>query len=396
MDFSKAWESKEYERWVNVVKDSSGRTYKHTMMLYLQFSDMSPKELIDEAEKDHTKPLRERGTPERRLVDFYTWLIKEYKTSNVKGGKVGLSPYRAKGMVSSLKSFYKRNNYPIGDVKLPSVAPKKENARVELSIKDIRNLLEVVTSKRDKTLILFGFQGGFDADTVSKLNVGDIQDRDLNKMLNNEVCDIPLQLQVVREKEGIDYHTCLGFDTVDSLRAYLFERKMRGDKLELSNPLFTTEGTSKKKSFRIDTGHIHHMMRNAVTKSGIISKERLKRADFNPAGYHALRSTFSKRLEYAGMPVAYIDYMQGHSLPHGGAYRKPHPRKLLDKYKEFSHALEIAKAPTEITELEEKLRRELEKKDYVIRGLEERTSKLESLTEKLDKIILEKLGVLEE
>ena len=44
------------------------------------------------------------------------------------------------------------------------------------------------------------------------------------------------------------------------------------------------------------------------------------------------------------MPYAppYIDYMQGHSLSHGGAYRKPSPRKLLDKYREYEEALSMS------------------------------------------------------
>ncbi|NOZ59769.1 MAG: hypothetical protein GXO66_09400 [Euryarchaeota archaeon] len=78
-------------------------------------------------------------------------------------------------------------------------------------------------------------------------------------------------------------------------------------------------------------------MRSVVIKAEVITKERLERTDFNPAGYLALRATFSKRLEYAGMPPAYIDYMQRHALPHGGAYRKPNSKKLLEKYKESGH-----------------------------------------------------------
>ncbi len=388
-------DSVEVQAWFGPVKDSSRTTYKYTMSLYMQFSGMTPKQLIDEAEEDYGKPRRDRGAPERRLIDFYNWLTTEYRKTEVKGGDVGLSPYRAKKLVSSLKSFYKRGKFPLGEVQLPRVAPRKENERIEMSIADVRKLLEVAPTKRDRALILFGFQGGFDVDTVVKLDIGNIPDTELNKLLNNEICDVPLLLHVVREKEGVDYHTCLAFDAVNALRAYLNERRGRGDNLSLSQPLFTIEGSRKKKGTRVATDHVHSMMRNAVVAAGIISKERLERADINPAGFHALRGTFSRRLEYVGMPVANIDYMQGHALPHGGAYRKPHPRKLLDKYREFSHALEIAKAPTDITELEEKLRRELEKKDYVIRGLEERTSKLESLTEKLDKIILEKLEGLE-
>ncbi|GCC10543.1 hypothetical protein IPdc08_00573 [archaeon] len=83
------------------------------------------------------------------------------------------------------------------------------------------------------------------------------------------------------------------------------------------------------------------------------------------------------------MPPPYIDYMQGHSLPHGGAYRKPSPRKLLDKYREYEEALSISQAPKTVTDLEEKFNKEIEKRDYIITGMEERIKKVEGLLETL-------------
>ena len=382
----------ETEKWLKPIKDSSKNNYKHRMRLYIKFSGMNPKELIDEAELDFKKSRRERGTSQNRLIDFYNWLTKEYKKSDRKGGGIGISPYIAKGMVGSLKSFYSRNGFSLGDIDLPRVAPKKENERIEFSVEDIIKMIEVAPSKRDKTLILFGFQGGFDVGTVCKLNLGDIPEGDLNALLENKLCSVPLLLHVVREKEGINYHTCLGFDAVDSLRAYLNERKIRGEKLTLDKPLFVTDGTRKLSGKRITVVSVSGMMRNSVIKAGVVSKERLERADFNTAGYHALRGTFSRRLEYVGMPQAYIDYMQGHTLPHGGAYRKPHPQKLIDKYQEFYHALEVTRGSPELNEIEERLNKELEKEKAYTRSMEERLVELETQQNVIMKV-LEKLKV---
>ena len=78
--------------------------------------------------------------------------------------------------------------------------------------------------------------------------------------------------------------------------------------------------------------------------------------------------------------------MQGHSLPHGGAYRKPSPRKLLDKYREYEEALSISQAPKTVTDLEEKFNKEIEKRDYIITGMEERIKKVEEELKTLDQV----------
>ena len=374
-------EFEEYKRWIRGLKPGSVNQYKSAMKLYMQFTGLNPKQLIDEAEVDFKKPRRERGKPQERLQDFYKWLTTEYKPArgrNARRGKLGISPYKARAIVGYLKAFYDRNGYPIGSLRLPSVAPRKENARIELSPQDVKRMVEVAPTKRDRALILFAYQGGFDRDTVVKLDLGDFPDKVLQKLLNNEMPDTPVLLHVVREKEGIDYHTCLGYDAINAFRAYLNERRLRGEELTLDSPAFVKEYTKGEKRIeRMDKVLISQMMRTVALKAGVITRERLERADINPAGYHALRATFSRRLEYAGMPPAYIDYMQGHALPHGGAYRKPNPKKLLEKYKEFEHVLSITEAPKTLTEIEENLRRELEKERAYTRALEERIAKLE-------------------
>lgn len=352
-------EYNETEKWLSGIKDTTAKSYKSVMRRFVSFSGLDPRQLIDEAEEDFSRPRRERGKVQKRLKDFYTYLVKEYVPKRRRNGKdkrVGISPYRASTMIGSLRSFYEKNGFPLGKINLPKAAPKKENARIEFSPRDIKAMIEVAPTKRDKALILFGYQGGMDVDTVVRLELGDFQDKDVEKLLNNKVPDTPVLLHIVRGKAGIDFHTCLGYDAMDAFRAYIHERKLRGEELTLSSPAFVKEGSKKYSWQRIDKALVHNLMRNVAVTAGVVSKERLERADFNIAGFHALRGTFSRRLEFAGMPPAYIDYMQGHSLPHNGAYRKPHPRKLLAKYKEFEHALSISDLPASAKGIDEKLK----------------------------------------
>ena len=169
-------------------------------------------------------------------------------------------------------------------------------------------MVEAAGSARDMALILFGYQGGFDADTVVRLNMTDLSDKQFKDLVENKTPDTPLMLHVVREKEGIDYHTCLGYDAMDAFRQYIQLRKNTGESITLDSPAFRKEYKRNGKQFgRMGKILIAQVMKKIVIKAGVMSQERLDRSDINPAGYHALRSTFSRRLEYAGMPPPYIE-----------------------------------------------------------------------------------------
>ncbi|MEK6977709.1 MAG: site-specific integrase, partial [Candidatus Hydrothermarchaeota archaeon] len=340
VDDLKRWEGvPELVKWLKPTKDSTKRQYLITMRLFQSWSKMGAKALIDEAEADLEKGRRERGRPAQRLLDYYAYLTEKHETKQGRNkSKVGISPYKAAVIIGALKSFYKNNGFPLM-VKLPKAAPRKENRREEFDLPEIKKLLEVLPTQRDRALVLFGLQGGFDVGTVTSLNLGDLQDKNLQPLLRGEMPDTPVLLRVVREKEGVDYETCLGRDAVEVLRLYLAERKRRGEELNLDSPLFGKEGIGKRTGERATPHLVQIMLRKAVIDAGIVTEERLQRADINVYGYHALRGTFSKRLDHAGMPVNYINYMQGHRLQYNGAYTRPSQGKLLGLYKEFEPVL---------------------------------------------------------
>jgi integrase/recombinase XerD len=369
----------EYKNFVRGKDGAQLRNNKSYLKQFCEWTKINPKRLIDEAEADAKKPVRGVNKAQERLENFFTYLTTEYKKSkrNKHSGKP-MKGQTARQMVYCLKKFYGRNGVHIEELDIANVGGSKENKRIEHSPQDIRKMIEAASSKRDKTLISFGYQGGFDAKTVTLLDLGDFPDQCINRLLKNEVPETPVLLHLVREKEGVDFHTCLGFDSINFFRAYLNERKQRGEKLNLNSPAFVLDRTRENNSNgRMKEHLLHHMMRTVAVKSGVVSQERLDRADFNIAGYHSLRATFSKRLEYAGMSPAYIDYMQGHKLPHNGAYRTPNPKKLLDTYREFEHILSVTEAPKTLSEMTDDLRRELEQRDYIIKGMEDRLAQME-------------------
>ena len=391
------WENiPELSNFLGGVKDSTKRKYKDAIYKYELYTGLSAKELIDEIEQERKQSRREQGAVKRRLQGFYAWLVKEWvqrdRYGNTKKDKrgmpiVGLGAFKASMVVGNIKTFYSTNGFPV-KWNPPRAAPKKQNERIEYSPKMVRRLLDALKSNRDRSIVLAGYQGGFDSDTISKLNIGDLPNgfiAELEKArgdIEEALAKIspPMLLHITREKEGVDYHTCLGVDATRALLVYLWERIQAGEELSPEKPLYViTEynGATRNPERRIGAEHIHKFMREAVVRAGIVDERTLEYADLNPGGYHALRGSFSKRLEYAGMPAAYFDYMQGHALPYRGAYRKPNSMALLEKYKEFSHVLEISEAPLTYKEVEERFNKELEKTNFVIKGLEEKIKSLE-------------------
>lgn len=392
MDDLTRWEeSYELSKWMTGVKYNTLRNYKFAIVKYQAFTGLGAKQLIDEAEEDLKKPRRERGKPEERLKAFHKWLLEECPVKDaghrLTGGK-GLSPLSAANAIHTVRSFYRANGFPMSWTP-PKAKPKKQNRRIELTIKDVKNMVSATSNNRDKALILAGFQAGFDALTVSLLDVGDLPRGFMEKLRGSDgdtdkaVGDIkpPVLLEVVRQKESVDYSTCLGHDATRALCVYLQERLRQGEELKPERPLFSVReynGRERKEGDdRVTPNIIQKMMRHVVQKAGIISAEDLRYSDFNPAGYHALRKTFSRLLEDASMPVAYIEHMQGHQLPYNDAYRRPTSAKVLQAYGEYAHVLEVSKAPLTYSEIEEKLNRELDKERAYTRSLEGRVGELE-------------------
>jgi len=76
------------------------------------------------------------------------------------------------------------------------------------------------------------------------------------------------------------------------------------------------------------------MFRDLVLRAGIISKERLKQADINPARPYALRAAFSSITRYHGVDRDTIDYFMGHRMPYNSAYHRMTRRSLKNFIKE--------------------------------------------------------------
>lgn len=338
----------EVERWLTAKSRGSKFNYLSALRAFMEYTKLNPKELIDLAEADRKKSARERGEPERKVKSFFDWLLNEYRQktrgvgrreSKKRNGKKGVSRNLAAMYCNAIKSFYKSNGFPL-NVKIPKAAPKKENFKLILRVPEVKRLLDVATNVRDRAIILTLFQSGMSVSELCNLTYGDVA----KGLRENEE---PLHLHLIRKKELVEYDTFLGKDAVNMLKSYLDERKRSGEILKYDTPLFvkrfSRQNAKGGKVKKMNPTLIEASFRALAVKSGLVTEERLKKADINPCRPHALRASFISILKTAGMNNTAVEYLCGHTVPETEkAYWQVRTDELKRLYKKYEKYLSVS------------------------------------------------------
>jgi integrase/recombinase XerD len=247
---------------------------------------------------------------------------------------------------------------------------KIENIKIEYRPEQVKKLLSVIKNLRDKAITLVMFQSGMDISTVCSLNYGDLKE-------GLEKGEEPLMIHVKRPKVGLNYRIFIGHDAIESIKTYLNERRVKyKEDIDFDTPLFMLEGTHVNNRVRCKPKFFQDNMRRYVLLAGLVSKEKMEKADFSPARPHALRSGFSTIARLKGLNERLIDYFMGHSDPYGGAYNQATNDELREKYTEIEPALSVSSVSS-LNDIERGLRKEIEKRDYQIKGMEDRLNEME-------------------
>jgi site-specific recombinase XerD len=391
----------EVRKWLTGKAQSTQRVYLSGLRAFVEYTHLIPSSLIDEAERDRAQTVRHRGTPEQKVMQFHDWLRTQYvqKKRGADRGKrserkVGVSKKLASTYCRAVASFYKSSGYRLGDegaeFRLPKATSKRANTKLQLRSNDIEQMLKVATRLRDKTIILVMYQGFQSVSEVCLLNYGDVKDQ------LDQGRDI-LTIRMVREKSGTEYHFCLGDEAIDLLKLYLEERTRTGDQLTYDSPLFVKEGKYKAHHSRITRSIIEAALRDIAVRSNVVSRDRMKRADMNPARPHALRSSGMTVAKLAGMAEIAVEYMSGHAISETDkAYWEASPTELAQLYQKHYHELRVLKP-----KFDEQKVRTLEKNvstlqtdgakrlgviEYLERNGKDKDTKILALTKEVDQL----------
>lgn len=334
----------EVKKWLDGKNESTKRVYISALKTFIEYTKLTPIQLIDLAEEDRRKSARERGEPERKVLNFFKWLTTEYVQKRRGRGKKRvqdnkqLSRNLACTYSYAIMSFYKQNGFPLA-VKIPKAVGKKENFKLTLRIPEIKRLLDATTTLRDKAIMLVLFMSGMSINELCYLTYGDVS----NGLQNNEE---PLYLHLIRKKEQVEYETFIGTEAIEAIKSYLAQRVRDGEILHDDSPLFIPEFTTNRNSNKIKEIYpsiVESFMKRAAIESGLVTKEKLKAADMSPCRPHALRTAFISILKLAGMNNTVVEYLVGHTISDTEkAYFKSTIDELRATYKKYEKYLSIS------------------------------------------------------
>jgi len=349
-----------YQRWMGTITRTSTKAgYKSAFKTYIEFTGLTPTQLIDEAVEDQQKKAQEKtDIVLRRIIDFYNWLKTDYpkRSRGIGPHKIigkGVSDKLAHMRVGAVRSFYGTFDVVVrmkGRQRLPRA--RVRNQRMTVKAEHIKVLLDRTRSPRDRAIILTMFQSGIDVSTLCSLTFGDFNEA----LQKNEQ---PLKLDLYRPKSGVEFYTFLGKDAVIAIQAYIQDMTSRGVTFNYSMPLFLKERGKQG----MTTNLVQNMMKIVAVNSGFVS-EKNNGKSFNPLGPHALRESFGSLMINSGVPDTIVDFWLGHSIGEmNKAYKSVQLDSLKRMYLERENLLTVSGSELDVKKIEQKVRVEVEQQN---------------------------------
>jgi site-specific recombinase XerD len=382
-------------------RPSTEMNYLVGMQKYTEWTGKTPKELMDEAEKE----IEDGKLMRHRNIKKYFFGFRQHLENS------GIAPKTVQLQMSAIKSFYK-----LYDIEIPNLSGNRERARPlekhkKIPTKD--DLIEVlmVCDPIEKAVLLVGASSGLSAEEVTNLKVGEFK---MGYDPHTEITTLSLR----RKKTGCDFVTFLSPEASRAVWDYLnfrgrtektknARRNMQLEKQRVVSDdgylfinrhiphiyLKTEEGEDEKKKKELEEMRkiqhttFMHLYRDISLKA----QKNTPTGDWNLIRSHNMRKFFNSALLNAGADSFFVEYCMGHTLDGTReAYFRATPDKLREIYKRYipyltiQKDLDISSTPDfkRLTKENEKL-----KADYV-RAVVER-AELKILRRELN----EKLGI---
>jgi len=286
------------------VSESTRETYFIYIQRFCDFCGMTPDELIAERAIDtRSEDIFVRRRHEEKLKEFADYLREEGYSSNTIATATG-----------AVKSLYTSNYHPMIQVNIPSGRSERE-----YKIPTKEELAQVID------LAYMPWHGAFM--TLTKDCGISLQDMLALKAIDGSpiygsIADqlkkgqVPIHLQIVREKTKFKYSTFLGEDSFEVLN---------------NTSIFPDLASYNKKLFPYADSTIQDAMKTLGDK--------LEWKSFTP---YSLRKWFRTQLTLSDMNEALIESMMGHSLGKvKEAYLVPPAQKLMEIYVKHYPALKL-------------------------------------------------------
>ena len=268
--------------------------YKHQLEVFCKFIDSSPEEIL--ADYDRAESEREFKRKYARLIR--SWIAKLSRRDLTVGSVIGY--------VSSVRSFFKYNDLPLGYVPMGQYRITYHNRDIKHG--EIVDILKI-SRPRDRAFFCMMAQSGLRPDTLSKLRLKHLEP-DFSR--NTIPCEIEVPQEISKGKYG-SYFSFMGPEAVKYLKAYLAKR----GPLRPGMLLFTNHGTEN----RLNTQSISGIFLRALDQlrdQGLLDFEAEKKGKPRSLRLYCLRKFFRKYAGHAG--IEYVNFWMGHKTN----YKAPH------------------------------------------------------------------------
>jgi len=294
------------QRRGGVVSESTRTTFMIYIKRFCKFCGKTPDELIDERKNDwKSDDIFIKRRHEEKLMEFAQYLRKEGYTSNTVSTAVG-----------SVRSFYRTNYHPMIEINVPSGRP----VRV-YKVPTKEELVQVIDMARipwHKAFMTLTKDCGISLQDMLALKL--VDGSPIYGSIKDQIKkgQVPIHLQLVREKTNFKYDTFIGEDSFEVLNDY---------------PIIIAKAlTGKEKLFPYTDTPIQEAMK-------VLQKRMGWKESFSP---YSLRKWFRTQLTLSDMNDALIETMMGHTLGRvRGAYLVPPPQRLIEIYEKHYPALKL-------------------------------------------------------
>lgn len=347
------------EDWLNSVAYSHSQSkatedrYKRVWERFSTDIRLTAEEIVSDYERSN-----DRNVLRRHAQYIRSWIGKLAKD--------GLTNTSIKVMVGAVKSFYKYNDLPLGNI--PQAMSGNVYHNRDITKEEIVQIMAVV-KLREKAFFAVMAQSGLRPHTIKQLRLKNLEE------LENAPCKIEVPQELAKGKYG-SYITFIGPDALKYLKQYLAIRK----DVTSNSLLFCAHDDSKKQVNVKDMSRAFRLAARKLEKSGAIEYE-IREGKPSELRLYNLRKFFRKYANQMGFEN--VNYLMGHIVRGSDANYKPQdPEFYRQLYAEKAMPFLRLEAPTptETNELIETLKRQHRKEIEAIKAqYEERLEKIESV-----------------
>lgn len=344
------WEKdRPFTVWISTVSEETAKTYSKGMAYLIEWSKgtdrplNSPMDLLDRSKKELNE-----------LLEDYILPQKHKKRNTVRL------------YLASIESFLKYHDVSYSSKRITKLLPEKTklSGSGAYAVGEIQKIFEVITTQRDKAILLLLVSSGMRRGGVANLRISDME---------------PIEdtyLFKVDADSAQEYVTFCTPECKYYIDKYLEERR-KLEPIKDDDFLFRIEGdTSISSRSRTIASSIEYF----IKKSGIERKRYGNRMEVSTI--HGFRKFCNTALNKTEVSDNTIEKLMGHKNGLKGLYYSPESSDLFEKYKKaipYLTVLEQNKQKFTITKLQSK----------VNSGEVETSQKVESLQKQLDQLTKE-------